>query len=97
MIADSNTVRRLDAFGIQVDLAAVDRRRRQTPGLEEPGMPQPFVQAMIVIVLVSCHKHSAPRIHERASYEIAIIAPCTLRNFLNVCGAIPSRWMPRVC
>jgi hypothetical protein len=57
-IANSNTVRRLDALGIQVDFAAVDGRRRETASLEESDMPQPFVQAMIVTVLIGCHKHS---------------------------------------
>src|SRR6266404_3436927 len=58
MIADSNTMRRLDAFRIQMDFAAVDGRRRKTSRLEEPGMPQPFVQTMIVGVLLGCHKRT---------------------------------------
>jgi hypothetical protein len=39
MIADSHTMRRLDAFRIQMDLAAVDGRGRETSSFEEPGMP----------------------------------------------------------
>jgi hypothetical protein len=58
MIADSHTMRRLDAFRIQMDLAAVDGRGRETSSFEEPGMPQPFVQTMIVGVLLGCHKRS---------------------------------------
>jgi len=56
MIANSNAMRGLYALGIQMNLAAVDGRRREAAGFEEPGMPQPFVQAMIITVLISCHK-----------------------------------------
>jgi hypothetical protein len=51
-------MRRLDAFRIQMDLAAVDGRRRETSSLEEPGVPQPFVQSMIITILLGCHKRS---------------------------------------
>ncbi len=39
MIANSNTMRGLDALGIQVNLAAVDGGRGETAGFEEPDMP----------------------------------------------------------
>jgi len=47
-------MRRFDALGIEVDLAAVDGGRRETSRLEEPGVPQPLVQAVIVTLLINC-------------------------------------------
>lgn len=54
-IANANAMRRLDAFGIQVHLAAVDGHGRKTARLEEPDVPQPFVQAMIIGFFVGWH------------------------------------------
>ena len=55
-IADAHPMRRLDAFRIEMNLTAVDGRRRKTPRLEKPGMPEPFVEAVIVGFFLGCHK-----------------------------------------
>jgi hypothetical protein len=54
-IAHSNTVRRFDAFRVEARLAPVDGGGREAARLEEPGVPKPFVQAVIFALLVGCH------------------------------------------
>jgi hypothetical protein len=55
VIANSNAMRRFDALRIEMDLTAIDGSGGETSRLEESGMPQPFVQAMIVTLLCCCH------------------------------------------
>jgi glycine C-acetyltransferase len=55
-IAGSHAMRRFHTIAVQVNLAAIDGRRRKTSSLVEPGMPEPLVEAVTIEFLVSCHK-----------------------------------------
>ena len=55
-IADAHPMRRLYPLRIQMHFAAVDGRRRKTSRLEKPGLPEPFIEAMVVGLFLGCHK-----------------------------------------
>jgi hypothetical protein len=73
-IADPHPMRRLHPFGIHMNFAAIDGRRRKTSRLEKPGVPEPFIEAMIVGSFLGCHKSSIFWIPKSGVGEIAIIA-----------------------
>ena len=55
-IADAHVMRRFYAFRIKMDLAAVDGGRCQAARFEKPGMPEPFVEPMVLGFFRRCHK-----------------------------------------